>query len=61
MGNAVEQAKSFGRIDAESENLLGEFFVATDAFERVERRERIIVIDSACAPSAILCASLATS
>jgi hypothetical protein len=40
----LARIREFGRIDAESETLLREFFIKTDAYARVEDQEHIIVI-----------------
>ena len=34
----------FGRVDGESENLLREFFIKTDAYARVEDQQHILVV-----------------
>ena len=36
--------EEFGRIDAESEELLAEFFLRTDAYQRIEDQERLVVV-----------------
>jgi len=40
----ISTLNEFGRIDAESEDLLGEFFIKTDAYARIEDQEHIIVV-----------------
>ena len=40
----ISQISEFGRIDAESESLLREFFVETDAYMRVEDQDHIVVV-----------------
>ena len=44
MSSHLESINEFGRIDAESESLLREFFIETDAYARVEDQEHIIVV-----------------
>jgi hypothetical protein len=41
---SISMIPEFGRIDAESEDLLGEFFIKTDAYARVEDQEHVVVI-----------------
>lgn len=40
----IKAIREFGRIDAESEDLLREFFIKTEAYARVEDQEHIVVI-----------------
>jgi hypothetical protein len=40
----VAAINEFGRIDAESERLLAEFFIETDAYARIEDQEHIVVV-----------------
>ena len=44
MPSPVQSIAEFGRIDAESERQLGEFFIKTDAYTRIDDQERIVVI-----------------
>jgi energy-coupling factor transporter ATP-binding protein EcfA2 len=39
----LDRIHEFGRIDAESERQLGEFFLRTDAYRRIEDQEHIVV------------------
>ena len=40
----LESIPRFGRIDAESESQLMEFFLRTDAYRRIDEQERIVVV-----------------
>jgi len=40
----ISTIDEFGRIDAESEYLLAEFFIKTDAYARIEDQEHIVVV-----------------
>lgn len=44
MASQLDDIEEFGRIDAESERFLQEFFIKTDAYARVEDQEHIIVV-----------------
>ena len=40
----IRRIEEFGRIDAESEDLLAEFFIRTDAYGRIKDQEHIVVV-----------------
>ena len=40
----IATISEFGRIDAESERLLAEFFIETDAYARIEDQKHIVVV-----------------
>lgn len=44
MAVSIADIKEFGRIDAESELQLAEFFLRTDAYRRIDEQERIVVV-----------------
>ncbi|HEX6205868.1 MAG TPA: hypothetical protein VFZ29_08695 [Solirubrobacterales bacterium] len=44
MTGVLDHIQEFGRIDAESERQLGEFFLRTDAYRRIEDQQHIVVI-----------------
>src|SRR4051812_27331623 len=43
MPSALSMLTEFGRIDAESEKQLGQFFLRTNGYQRIEDQQRIIV------------------
>jgi hypothetical protein len=44
MASVLQGIPEFGRIDAESEAQLGDFFLRTDAYQRIEDQEHIVVV-----------------
>jgi energy-coupling factor transporter ATP-binding protein EcfA2 len=44
LAGVLDQIAQFGRIDAESEAQLADFFLRTDAYSRIEDQEHIIVV-----------------
>src|SRR5687767_5960786 len=41
---ALDRIPEFGRIDAESEDQLGAFFLRTEAYQRIEDQKRLVVV-----------------